>query len=547
MQRERSRTKQILKQFSSFDKINKNIKKSKQEVYQDKKGKKKLEEIKQKIKDSNLIKEQAKADEIEKFPKKLLVQFTSADGLPLKGTIEIESEINKSDLDFLLNKFKASLNQEQNKHILMVDDYEITKTLKDTLLKSKHIFDSEHVVKITYHPENLFSVKPLTRGGNSLEGHSNSILTCQFSPCGKYLATGGGDQVLRIWDMHTYTVFNTIEGHTSWIMNLLWSPDGSKIASGSYDGKIIIFDKEGNSSQEIKPHKQWVTSLAWKPLHLSDKLILVSSGKDGCLFSMNAVTNHQLFNISGHNESITKVIWSGENIIYSSSQDKTIKSWTEEGILIKVFKGHGHWINTMAINTEFVLRTGFYDYGNEGDFTKYEGLDLKSKSEIALQRYNSFKNKLNFKFLDRIVSGSDDFTMILWSPLENDKPIIRMTGHQQLINHVMFSPNSLFIASASFDKSIKLWNGVTGTFLHNFHGHVASIYQISWSSDSKYILSASKDSTVKIWNVKSEKETKSCRHNLPGHADEVYCIDWSPDGENAASGSKDQRVNIWRH
>lgn len=62
----------------------------------------------------------------------------------------------------------------------------------------------------------------------------------------------------------------------------------------------------------------------------------------------------------------------------------------------------------------------------------------------------------------RMVTGSEDFTLILWKPHAGDKPVVRMTGHQALVNCVAFSPNTLFIASASFDKSIKLWNGVTG-------------------------------------------------------------------------------------
>jgi ribosome assembly protein 4 len=61
-----------------------------------------------------------------------------------------------------------------------------------------------------------------------------------------------------------------------------------------------------------------------------------------------------------------------------------------------------------------------------------------------------------------LVSGSDDFTMFLWNPGESKKPVARMTGHQQLINEVLFSPDGRIIASASFDKSIKLWHGKTG-------------------------------------------------------------------------------------
>ena len=40
-----------------------------------------------------------------------------------------------------------------------------------------------------------------------------------------------------------------------------------------------------------------------------------------------------------------------------------------------------------------------------------------------------------------------------------------MTGHQQLVNDVKFSPDARLIASASFDKSVRLWNGTNGQFM----------------------------------------------------------------------------------
>lgn len=86
-----------------------------------------------------------------------------------------------------------------------------------------------------------------------------------------------------------------------------------------------------------------------------------------------------------------------------------------------------------------------------------------------------------------------------------------------------FSPDGQWIASASFDKSVKLWNGVTGSFVAAFRGHVGPVYQIrsylvfflflcffppllpsmlyllySWSADSRLLLSGSKDSTLKV-------------------------------------------------
>nr|VDD20726.1 unnamed protein product [Brassica rapa] len=166
--------------------------------------------------------------------------------------------------------------------------------------------------------------------------------------------------------------------------------------------------------------------------------------------------------------------------------------------------------------------------------------------KIALERYIKAKGKVDSP--ERLVSGSDDFTIILWEPSVSLQPkqkmvtTARLTGHQQLVNHVYFSPNGQWIASASFDKSVKLWDGVTGKFITAFRGHANCVYQISWSPDSRMLLSCSKDSTLKVWDI----GTKKLKHDLPGHKDEVWAVDWSPDGEKVASGGLDKALKLWK-
>lgn len=64
---------------------------------------------------------------------------------------------------------------------------------------------------------------------------------------------------------------------------------------------------------------------------------------------------------------------------------------------------------------------------------------------------------------ERLVSGSDDNTLSLWHPESDKKPIApRMVGHQGVINDVKFSPDGRLLASASFDHSVKIWDGFNG-------------------------------------------------------------------------------------
>jgi len=188
-------------------------------------------------------------------------------------------------------------------------------------------------------------------------------------------------------------------------------------------------------------------------------------------------------------------------------------------------------VNTLALNTDHVLRTGPFDHYGKCSENKEEA------QEAALQRWKDVVKVTDG--VEKLVSGSDDFTMFLWEPSKDKKSIARMTGHQQLINVVSFSPDGRVIASGSFDKSIKLWNGLTGKFIASLRAHVEAVYQVSWSPDSRLLVSGSRDSTLKLWDIRTQK----LKNDLPGHADAVYTVDWN--GDKVCSGSKDRLLKIW--
>lgn len=393
----------------------------------------------------------------------------------------------------------------------------------------------EKVVTIVYQPQAVFRIRPVNRCSSTIAGHTEAVLSVVFSPDGQQLASGSGDTTVRLWDLNTQTPMFTCTGHKNWVLCVAWSPDGKHLVSGSKSGEIQIWDpRTGKASGNLLTgHKKWITGISWEPVHLrSPCRRFVTSSKDGDARIWDATLRKTVIILSGHTLAVTCVKWGGDGVIYTGSQDCTIKVWeTTQGKLIRELKGHGHWVNSLALSTEYVLRTGAFDH------TRKQYSSPEEMKEAALERYNKMKGDAP----ERLVSGSDDFTMFLWEPSKDKRPKTRMTGHQQLVNHVYFSPDGLWIASASFDKSVKLWNGVTGTFVAAFRGHVGPVYQISWSADSRLLLSGSKDSTLKVWDVREKK----LKQDLPGHADEVFAVDWSPDGEKVASGGRDRVLKLW--
>lgn len=176
-----------------------------------------------------------------------------------------------------------------------------------------------------------------------------------------------------------------------------------------------------------------------------------------------------LFSMTNHTNLVTCVRWGGEGLIYSGSRDCGITAWdAADGKLVRTLKGHAHWVNTLALSSEHVLRTGAFDRGGSAP------AEPAAAQAAAAARYAEATGGRP----ERLVSGSDDFTLFLWQPSASKQPLQRLTGHQQLINQVAFSPDGRWLLSASFDKSIKLWDGLKGTFLATMRAHVGPVYQV---------------------------------------------------------------------
>lgn len=75
------------------------------------------------------------------------------------------------------------------------------------------------------------------------------------------------------------------------------------------------------------------------------------------------MTRRALFVLGSHTMVVTCVRWGGEGLIYSASRDCSINVWDAQlGRLLRTLKGHGHWVNTLALSTEHALRTGAHDH-----------------------------------------------------------------------------------------------------------------------------------------------------------------------------------------
>jgi WD40 repeat protein len=140
----------------------------------------------------------------------------------------------------------------------------------------------------------------------------------------------------------------------------------------------------------------------------------------------------------------------------------------------------------------------------------------------------------------QLASASGDRTVKLWDAASG-KLLQMLEGHSESVNSVAFSPDGKQLVSASFDKTVKLWDAASGVLLQMLEGHSEGVNCVAFSPDGKQLASASFDRTVKLWDAASG----ALLQTLEGHSEGVNSVVFSPDGKQLASASSDNTVKLW--
>ncbi len=140
----------------------------------------------------------------------------------------------------------------------------------------------------------------------------------------------------------------------------------------------------------------------------------------------------------------------------------------------------------------------------------------------------------------RVVSGSNDFTVQVWSTANSSMPQL-IYRHMQVVKAVAWSPDGKYIASASKDKTVEVRDADNGKLLYTFSGHKGPVNAVSWSADGKTIVSAGSDREVKEWEALTGNNATTLYRDLST----INAIAWSPNSKYIASGGLDHVVKVW--
>jgi hypothetical protein len=139
-----------------------------------------------------------------------------------------------------------------------------------------------------------------------------------------------------------------------------------------------------------------------------------------------------------------------------------------------------------------------------------------------------------------LVSASDDNTLKLWD-MDTGKEIRSFTGHQGWVRSCAVVPGGRAMVSASYDRTLKLWDIHSGKEIRTFTGHKSPVVACTVTPDGRAMVSASEDQTLKLWDIQSGKEIRT----FTGHKSPVVACSVAPDGRAMVSASYDQTLKLW--
>ncbi|KAK1218691.1 pre-mRNA cleavage and polyadenylation factor (CPF) complex subunit [Marasmius sp. AFHP31] len=140
----------------------------------------------------------------------------------------------------------------------------------------------------------------------------------------------------------------------------------------------------------------------------------------------------------------------------------------------------------------------------------------------------------------RFATASDDRTVRIWA-FEESRVESVLDGHGWDVKCVQWHPSKGLIVSGSKDNQIKFWDPRSGTILSTLHQHKNTIQALAWSPNGNFVASASRDQTVRVFDIRAMKEFRV----LKGHKKEVCSVTWHPFHQILVSGGSEGAIIHW--
>ncbi len=331
-----------------------------------------------------------------------------------------------------------------------------------------------------------------------------------FSPDGRTLVSGGGDLVIRLWDVHTHQELYGLRGHSDWVTSVAFSPDGRLVLSPGVDRAVRAWRVRGHDETPAYGHTLDVKTVAVSP----DGKFLATGGTDQTVRLWDLAAGKELFTLKGHAGTVTALAFTPDGkTLVSAADDHLICFWeTDTGKLRCSAKEPGPTNSVpVVVATSDGRRVVAWDM-----YALIETYDAQTGKQIAVMDCYDGKQ-------------------------------------EQRVRCLAFAPDGELAAVGCDDGSVRLWNlpskEPSGPDLQ---AHPDALADVALTPDKKTLVTACTSGQVKVWDL-AKREAKRLRPNpdepetdaIAAHKAGIACLTVSPDGSRFATAGLDNAVKLW--
>jgi WD40 repeat protein/serine/threonine protein kinase len=403
-----------------------------------------------------------------------------------------------------------------------------------------------------------------------LEEHAGAVLDVRWSADGAYLASLDQEgPVIRIWQISTGKLLHTLSGLDKIIG---WSTHGHTLVAR--DLKETIQFRDGETGASVSS-----ISMADAPSSYRSYASYVKQPDNS---APNRSGSHWEFGapaaelpLPPHTSSILKRAWSHDGNTLATCSRGQIRLWdgksgkcrlavltlpNDQGVAIMP---DGHYRGTAKIDEllVYVVQTErgqrvlptdqfalAYGWKNNPDRVRLHAPVHEGGAPVRAPKPAPVVIKAEHISLPQGQPLNEVALVQQPAKLKGTKTwTIETLGHRASVRGLAYSPNGRWLASASVDGTIRLWDTDSGELARILVGHTGrersdpTRVALAWSPDSAALASTLADRDVQVWEV----ATGRLLRNLRGHQDPVCAVAWSPDGKSIATAGLDMNVRLW--
>ena len=350
--------------------------------------------------------------------------------------------------------------------------------------------DDKYIITIN---DNTIKVYDLFKGNlvKIFKGDSLANNLIEITPNNRFLVSTnflstyeyGADNTIKIWDLKEGKLLRTLEGHSTPVKTLAISKNSKYIVTG-------------NTGDKNKSIKIWElnTGKLLNKIKLSDneeeidQLIIHDDRILARLVEFDKISKLNVYDLN-----TAKLL---KTIKYNYYCEKMQISSNYKYIVYAFKASYKNWIDVVEMNTNNVISKIEIDHGS------IKSVSITSDNKyIVIQSVGQGGSMGIDTAYHSIISVVELTTGNLVNTIDTDFPT--EPKGQREVNEVLITPDDKYIVSASFDKTIDIFELKTGKLIKRLKGHSDWINAIGITSDNKFIISGGNDGTIKIWNIKT--------------------------------------------